>query len=92
MLFCYRLFFQIRNDIPVTVAATLMINPCTAYRCIQHKSRTKLCLYCFLLDRMLLDFVDLAPGDWVVQNGANSAVRHFEDRSSAIFHLFAFCR
>ena len=35
---------------------------------------TKLCLYCFLLGRMLLDFVDLAPGDWVVQNGANSAV------------------
>ena len=26
---------------------------------------------------MLLDFVDLAPGDWVVQNGANSAVGHF---------------
>ena len=23
---------------------------------------------------MLLDFVELAPGDWVVQNGANSAV------------------
>ena len=35
MLFCYQLFFQIRNDIPVTVAATLMINPCTAYRYIQ---------------------------------------------------------
>ena len=24
---------------------------------------------------MLSDFVDLQPGDWVVQNGANSAVR-----------------
>jgi len=48
-------WLPIRNDIPVTVAATIMINPCTAYR-------------------MLLDFVDLAPGDWVVQNGANSAV------------------
>jgi len=48
-------WLQIRNDIPVTVAATIMINPCTAYR-------------------MLLDFVELAPGDWVVQNGANSAV------------------
>lgn len=23
---------------------------------------------------MLKDFVDLIPGDWVVQNGANSAV------------------
>lgn len=36
-------------------AATLFINPCTAYR-------------------MLRDIVDLQPGDWVVQNGANSAV------------------
>ena len=26
---------------------------------------------------MLLDFVNLAPGDWVVQNGANSAVGYF---------------
>ena len=26
---------------------------------------------------MLLDFVELAPGDWVVQNGANSAVNTF---------------
>ena len=26
---------------------------------------------------MLSEFVDLQPGDWVVQNGANSAVRHF---------------
>ena len=33
---------------------------------------------------MLLDFVDLAPGDWVVQNGANSAVGHF---LAFIFHL-----
>ena len=24
--------------------------------------------------RMLLDFVPLAPGDWVIQNGANSGV------------------
>ena len=28
--------FQIRNDIPVTVAATIMINPCTAYRYFHH--------------------------------------------------------
>ena len=27
---------------------------------------------------MLSDFVDLQPGDWVVQNGANSAVRWFK--------------
>ncbi|RKP09376.1 hypothetical protein THASP1DRAFT_28826 [Thamnocephalis sphaerospora] len=36
-------------------AATLAVNPCTAYR-------------------MLKDFVQLQPGDTVVQNGANSAV------------------
>ncbi|RKP27684.1 hypothetical protein SYNPS1DRAFT_12310 [Syncephalis pseudoplumigaleata] len=36
-------------------AATLSVNPCTAYR-------------------MLKDFVDLAPGEVVLQNGANSAV------------------
>ncbi|KAJ8974014.1 hypothetical protein NQ317_006484 [Molorchus minor] len=35
-------------------AATLTVNPCTAYR-------------------MLKDFVDLKPGDTVIQNGANSA-------------------
>ena len=23
---------------------------------------------------MLSEFIDLAPGDWIVQNGANSAV------------------
>lgn len=28
----------------------------------------------FTADRMLLDFVDLKPGDWVVQNAANSGV------------------
>ena len=28
-------------------------------------------------DNMLSDFVDLQPGDWVVQNGANSAVGEF---------------
>jgi trans-2-enoyl-CoA reductase len=28
----------------------------------------------FTADRMLLDFVDLKKGDWVVQNGANSGV------------------
>ena len=35
---------------------------------------------------MLLDFVDLAPGDWVVQNGANSAVRTFYTFPIFIFH------
>ncbi|KAH9479593.1 Enoyl-[acyl-carrier-protein] reductase, mitochondrial [Psilocybe cubensis] len=38
-----------------TQAATLTVNPPTAYN-------------------MLNDFVDLKPGDWVIQNGANSAV------------------
>jgi mitochondrial enoyl-[acyl-carrier protein] reductase / trans-2-enoyl-CoA reductase len=28
----------------------------------------------FTADRMLLDFVNLQKGDWVVQNGANSGV------------------
>jgi mitochondrial enoyl-[acyl-carrier protein] reductase / trans-2-enoyl-CoA reductase len=28
----------------------------------------------FTADRMLLDFVNLEPGDWVAQNGANSGV------------------
>lgn len=48
-------WIKIRNDIPAILAATIMINPCTAYR-------------------MLLDFVPLTAGDWVVQNGSNSAV------------------
>ena len=48
-------WIPIRNDIPAIVAATIMINPCTAYR-------------------MLLDFVTLKPGDWLVQNGSNSGV------------------
>ena len=63
--------FKIRNDIPVTVAATIMINPCTAYRYQRHQVFADFSL------RMLLDFVELAPGDWVVQNGANSAVNTF---------------
>ncbi|XP_074662138.1 enoyl-[acyl-carrier-protein] reductase, mitochondrial-like [Tubulanus polymorphus] len=46
---------KIDNDIPVTKAATIAVNPCTAYR-------------------LLLDFVNLKPGDTVIQNGANSAV------------------
>ena len=31
------ILFKIRNDIPVTVAATIMINPCTAYRFQRHQ-------------------------------------------------------
>jgi len=46
---------KIDNDIPVPYAATLGVNPCTAYR-------------------MLKDFVQLKPGDVVMQNGANSMV------------------
>jgi len=48
-------WIKVRNDIPVVLAATLQINPSTAYR-------------------MLKDFVNLSPGDWVIQNGANSGV------------------
>ncbi|XP_067675917.1 enoyl-[acyl-carrier-protein] reductase, mitochondrial-like [Haliotis asinina] len=47
--------FKVANDIPVDSAATLLVNPPTAYR-------------------MLKDYVDLNPGDIVIQNGANSAV------------------
>ncbi|KAK5861917.1 hypothetical protein PBY51_017355 [Eleginops maclovinus] len=43
------------NDIPMLSAATLGVNPCTAFR-------------------MLSDFVDLKPGDSVIQNAANSGV------------------
>ena len=42
------------NDIEPEQAATLKINPLTAWR-------------------MLHDFVTLQPGDWVIQNAANSA-------------------
>ena len=28
----------------------------------------------FTADRMMLDFAELKPGDWIVQNGANSGV------------------
>ncbi|OWA50079.1 Trans-2-enoyl-CoA reductase, mitochondrial [Hypsibius exemplaris] len=46
---------KIAADLPLIEAATLTVNPCTAYR-------------------MVYDFVDLAEGDVIVQNGANSAV------------------
>jgi len=46
---------KIPNDISVVSAATLLVNPPTAYR-------------------MLVDFVKLSPGDYVIQNGANSGV------------------
>jgi len=46
---------KIQNDISVVSAATLAVNPPTAYR-------------------MLLDFVKLSPGDYLIQNGANSSV------------------
>ena len=43
------------DDIPLAAAATLTVNPSTAYR-------------------ILRDFIDLKPGDVIIQNGANSAV------------------
>ncbi|KAK0420818.1 hypothetical protein QR680_014907 [Steinernema hermaphroditum] len=46
------------KDLPLDFAATLQVNPSTAYR-------------------MLKDFVDLKPGDVIVQNGANSAVGRY---------------
>jgi len=42
-------------DISALSAATISVNPCTAYR-------------------MLKDFVELKPGDYFIQNGANSGV------------------
>jgi len=46
---------KIPDDISVVSAATLAVNPPTAYR-------------------MLVDFLDLSPGDFIIQNGANSGV------------------
>ncbi|XP_055855544.1 enoyl-[acyl-carrier-protein] reductase, mitochondrial [Episyrphus balteatus] len=46
---------KISNKIGIAEAATITVNPCTAYR-------------------MLKDFVQINPGDTVIQNGANSAV------------------
>ena len=46
---------KVPNDIPASYAATISVNPCTAYR-------------------MLKDFVQLQPGDVIIQNGANSMV------------------
>ena len=48
-------FLKIGNDIPPLSAATIAVNPTTAYR-------------------MLKDFVNLKPGDTVIQNLSNSAV------------------
>ncbi|CAO3697170.1 unnamed protein product [Umbelopsis ramanniana] len=46
------------NQVSLVHAATLTVNPSTAYR-------------------MLKDFVELKEGDYVIQNGANSAVGQF---------------
>lgn len=45
---------KVPEGVPLPEAATITVNPCTAYR-------------------MLKDFVNLKPGDTVIQNGANSA-------------------
>ena len=46
---------KVANDIPVEYAATIGVNPCTAYR-------------------LLKDFGNLQPGDFIIQNAANSMV------------------
>ncbi|XP_018323422.1 enoyl-[acyl-carrier-protein] reductase, mitochondrial [Agrilus planipennis] len=51
-------FLKVPLELGLVPAATLTVNPCTAFR-------------------MLRDFVDLKPGDVVIQNGANSAVGQF---------------
>lgn len=55
--------FHVDNSLPVYHAATLQVNPSTAYR-------------------MLKDFVQLSPGDFVVQNGANSAAGRYVIQAS----------
>lgn len=50
--------FSIDNTLPILHAATLQVNPSTAYR-------------------MLKDFVQLEPEDFIIQNGANSAVGRY---------------
>jgi trans-2-enoyl-CoA reductase len=44
-----------REGVPLELAATISVNPCSAYR-------------------MLHDYIQLQPGDLIVQNGANSSV------------------
>ena len=46
---------KVANDIPAAYAATIGVNPCTAYR-------------------LLKDFGNLQPGDFIIQNAANSMV------------------
>lgn len=46
---------KVSNDVPAAYAASVSINPATAYR-------------------LLRDFVQLKPGDYIIQNGANSMV------------------
>jgi trans-2-enoyl-CoA reductase len=53
-LLCKSNVLKVPKKLGLVEAATLTVNPCTAYR-------------------MLRDFVDLKPGDTVIQNGANSA-------------------
>lgn len=46
---------KVSNDVPAAYAASVAINPATAYR-------------------LLRDFAQLKPGDYIIQNGANSMV------------------
>lgn len=49
---------KVPQELPIEAAATLLVNPCTAYQ-------------------MLRNIRQLAPGDLIIQNGANSAVGRF---------------
>lgn len=53
---------KVPKELSIIDAATLTVNPATAYR-------------------MLIDYIELKPGDTVIQNGANSAV------GQAVFQL-----
>lgn len=57
----------------ITTPERLMVLP----RELRHDLAAVLCINPGTAWRVLHDFVDLAPGDWIVQNAANSAVGRF---------------
>ncbi|TPX48314.1 hypothetical protein SeMB42_g03047 [Synchytrium endobioticum] len=63
-----KLRIKAHDGVSIASAATMSVNPCTAYR-------------------LLKDFVDLEPGDVLVQNGANSAVGQAVVQLSAAWGL-----
>ena len=66
------------NDIPVEYAATVAINPCTAFRMLQDFVKLKPGTAgrdgSAIVSRSSLVNVRYVTGDVIIQNGANSAV------------------